>query len=87
VCFMPNIILANNMNFHVSHISVSVIQLYFVCIYIHFAYHQLDQEIEDTKGVIRIRKSKKDRQRNGEKKKNKRTNNDLQNIHIKLKIE
>jgi hypothetical protein len=40
----------------------------------------------DTKGVIRIRKSKKDRQRNGQKKKDKRTNNDLQNIHIKLKI-
>jgi hypothetical protein len=42
---------------------------------------------EDTKGVIRIRKSKKDRQHNCQKKKDKRTNNDLQNIHIKLKIE
>jgi hypothetical protein len=31
--------------------------------------------------------SKKDRQRNGQKKKDKRTNNDLQNIDIKLKIE
>jgi hypothetical protein len=41
---------------------------------------------EDTKGVIRIRKSKKNRQHNGQKKKYKRTNNDLQNIHIKLKI-
>ena len=29
----------------------------------------------------------KDRQHNGQKKKDKRTNNDLQNIHIKLKIE
>jgi hypothetical protein len=37
---------------------------------------------EDTKGVIRIRKSKKNRQHNGQTKKN-----DLQNIHIKLKIE
>ena len=37
--------------------------------------------------VIRIRKSKKDRQHNGQKKKNKWTNNDLQNKHIKLKIE
>jgi hypothetical protein len=37
------------------------------------------EEFEDTKGVIRIRKSK-DRQ-------HKRTNNDLQNIHIKLKTE
>ena len=34
------------------------------------------------KGVIRFRKSK-DRQYNGQKKKDKRTNNDLQNIHIK----
>ena len=42
---------------------------------------------EDTKGVIRIRKSKKDRQHNCQKKKDKRTNNDLQNIHIKLMIE
>ena len=45
------------------------------------------KEFEDTKGVIRIRKSKKNRQHNGQKKKYKRTNNDLQNIHIKLKIE
>jgi hypothetical protein len=44
------------------------------------------EEFEDTKGVIRIRKSK-DRQHNGQKKKYKRTYNDLQNIHIKLKIE
>jgi hypothetical protein len=29
----------------------------------------------------------KDRQHNGQKKKYKRINNDLQNIHIKLKIE
>jgi hypothetical protein len=46
------------------------------------------QEVfEDTKGVIRIRKLKKNRQHNDQKKKYKRTNNDLQNIHIKLKIE
>jgi hypothetical protein len=43
--------------------------------------------IEDTKEIIRIRKSKKDRQHNGRKKKDKMINNDLQNIHIKLKIE
>jgi hypothetical protein len=36
---------------------------------------------EDTKGVIRIRKSK-DRQHNGQKKKDKRTNKDLQTTHI-----
>ena len=40
-----------------------------------------------SKVVIRIRISKKDRQHNGQKKKYKRTNNDLQNLHIKLKIE
>ena len=45
-------------------------------------------EFEDTKGVIRICVSKKKkRQHNGQKKKYIRTNNDLQNIHIKLKIE
>jgi hypothetical protein len=45
------------------------------------------RRVEDSKGVIRIRKSKKNRQYNGQKKKYKRTNNDLQNIDIKLKIE
>jgi len=45
------------------------------------------EEFEDTKGEIRIRKSMKNRQHNGQKKKDKRTNNDLQNIHINLKIE
>ena len=44
------------------------------------------EEFEDIKGVIIIHKSKKNRQHNGQKKKDKRTNNDLQNIHIKLKI-
>ena len=39
------------------------------------------EEFDDTKGVIRIRKSKKDRQHNGQEKKDKRTNNDLQNIY------
>jgi hypothetical protein len=43
----------------------------------------LEEEFEDTKGVIQIRKSKKNRQHNG-KKKDKRTNNDLQNIHKEL---
>jgi len=45
------------------------------------------EEFEDTKGVIRILIRKKNKQHNGQKKKDKRTNNDLQNIHIKLKIE
>ena len=44
------------------------------------------EELEDTKGVIIIRISK-NRQHNGQQKKYKRTNNDQQNIHIKLKIE
>ena len=47
----------------------------------------MQKEFEDTKGVIRIHKLKKNKQHNGEKKKYKRTNNDLQNIDIKLKIE
>ena len=47
------------------------------------------EEFEGTKGVSRIGKSKKDRQHmyNGHKIKDKRTNNDLQNIHIKLKTD
>jgi hypothetical protein len=47
----------------------------------------LQEEFEDTKEVIRIRISKKNRQHNGQKKKYKGTNSDIQNIHIKLKIE
>ena len=42
------------------------------------------EAFEDTKGVIRIRKSKKDRKHNGQKKKDKRTNNDLQIINLKI---
>jgi len=37
----------------------------------------MEEEFENIKGVIRIRKSKKNRQHNGQKKKYKRTNNDL----------
>ena len=48
---------------------------------------QYQEECEDVKVIIRIRKSKKNRKRNGQKKKYKSTNNDIQNIHIKLKIE
>jgi len=47
----------------------------------------LQEEIEDIKGAIRICISKKSRQHNGQKKKDKETNNDLQNIYIKLKME
>ena len=52
-----------------------------VCIY------QMGNQNPYTKWAIRIRISKKNRQHNGQKKKYKRTNNDLQNTHIKLKIE
>ena len=45
----------------------------------------LQEEFEDNKGMMRIRKSKKNRQHNGTQRKS--TNNDLQNIHIKLEIE
>ena len=41
------------------------------------------EEFED----IRIRISKKDRQHDGQRKKDKMTNNDLQSKHINLKIE
>jgi hypothetical protein len=44
-----------------------------------------EEEFDDNKEVLRIRKPKKNRQHNGEKKKDKGTNNDQQNIHIKLK--
>ena len=44
------------------------------------------QELEDTKWVIRIRISKKNRQHSGQKKRCKKTNNDLKNIHITIKI-
>ena len=47
----------------------------------------MQEEFEDTKGVTRSRKSKTDRQHNGQEQKDKMTNNDLHKIHIKLKIE
>jgi len=40
---------------------------------------------EDTKGVIRRHRSKKDRQHKGQKKKDKRTNNDLNTNTQKIK--
>ena len=45
-----------------------------------FIYLSPQKEFEATKVVIRIRKSKDDRQYNGQMKMDKRTNNDLQNI-------
>ena len=47
----------------------------------HFAYSfKFREKFENTKGVIRSRKSKKDSQHNGQMKKSKRTNNDLESI-------
>jgi hypothetical protein len=43
-------------------------------------------KFEDTERVIRSRKSKTDRQHNGRKKKDKRTNNDQQNMTQKIKF-
>ena len=51
------------------------------------AIKETQEEFEDTNGVIRIRNSEKNRQHNDQKKKDNRTKNYLQNIHIKLKIE
>ena len=57
-----------------------------------FVYHCYDflfilmkEDFDDAKRVIRISKSKKDRQHNEWKKKNKRSNNDLQSITNKTK--
>ena len=47
----------------------------------------IQETFEDTKEVMIICKLEKERQHNGQKKKYKMTNNDLQNIHIKLKLE
>ena len=43
-------------------------------VYTGYITQRLTEEFEDTKGVIRIRISKKNRQHNGHKKKYKRTN-------------
>jgi len=45
----------------------------------------IQEEFDDIKWLFIIRKSNKDRQHNGQKKKDKRTNNDLQNITHKTK--
>jgi len=47
----------------------------------------IQEEFEDTKGVIRIRKSKQDRQHNGKKKRTKGQTTIYKTLHIKLKIE
>ena len=47
----------------------------------------MQKELEDTKGVIRVRKSKKDRQHIRQKKKDKEQTTIYKTIRIKLKIE
>jgi hypothetical protein len=69
----------------------TVLMLWSFCLQLYYSKYNLNLcymiiKFEDTKGVIRIRISKKSRQHNGRKKKYKRTNNNLQNIYIKLKI-
>ena len=63
-----------------------VVLKYIVYQIIQIIFRILSDEFEDTKEVIVICKSTKDRQQNGRKKKDKKINNDLQNLHIKLKI-
>ena len=53
----------------------------------NMAHYYYKKNLKITKGVIIIRISKKNKQHNGQKKKYKRTINDLQNILIKLKTE
>jgi hypothetical protein len=55
-------------------------------VWIFYTPHFGKEEFEETKGEIRIRKSK-DKQHDGHKEKDKRANNDPQNIYRKLKIE
>ena len=71
------------------HLITPLLSSYFPCWYlqtfalvvIEIVNHLLEE------GLIRIRHLTKNRQHNGQKKKYKRTNNDLQHIHIKLKTE
>ena len=50
-----------------------------------FMYSEFKEELEDTKGVIIIRKSNKNRQHNNQQKRDKVTNNDLKNTTQKTK--
>ena len=76
----------NNMLKRISGVIVSVLVSSVVE---HGFEHQLGQrlqeEFEHTKGIIRIRISKKNTQHNGQKKRYKRTNNGLENTTEKKK--
>ena len=61
--------------------------IHILIFYLRLSVNLLQEEFEDTKGVIRIRISKKNRQHNDQKKKHNRPSNDKKNMHIKLKIE
>jgi cell fate (sporulation/competence/biofilm development) regulator YlbF (YheA/YmcA/DUF963 family) len=61
--------------------------LIFYKLFTRYCCFVVKEEVEDTKRVTRIRKSKKNIQHNGKMKKYNRTINDLQNIHIEQKIE
>ena len=58
----------------------------FMPTFLSLVYGSTKEEFEDTKRVIRIRITKENNNTMTKRKKYKRTNNDLQNIHIKLKI-
>ena len=61
---------------NIGHFLVNPLQQYYLCHYKLFFYDRIDtcqEEVEDTKGVIRICISKKNRQHNGQRKKYKWT--------------
>ena len=66
-------------------VSSSATYVIIFCHYCRLRKSVLQEEFEDTKGVIKTRKSKKGRQHNEEKKRYKRTNNDLKNTTQKTK--
>ena len=57
-----------------------------VCVHTSIVTRNVQENFEDTKGVIRSRKLK-NRKYNGQRKKDKKTNNDLQNTALKVMIE
>ena len=69
-------------------LSFSILFVFCLCVICLVMIGSLDcQFVIDSSVSYRNRISKKNRQHNGQKKKYNRTNNDLQIIHIKLKIE
>ena len=63
---------------HLRHVKRDVMQVICLKAYVNMCMsHMLKKSLKIPKWVIRIRKSKKNRQHNGQKKKYKKTNNDL----------